>query len=114
MMVFISNPFEPATSFQQPKEVTKKGRSLPKFLTAKKARKAVAEPPKLISTKSILVISAALTLQVPDFIFLRIRFKPANISLHILFTCKYRMTIIPSLDQVFRQACAGNSLLSGH
>jgi hypothetical protein len=29
------NPFNPVTSFQQPKEVTKKGRSLQKFLTAK-------------------------------------------------------------------------------
>ena len=35
-MVFVSNPFEPVTSFQQPKEVTKKGRSLLKFLTAQK------------------------------------------------------------------------------
>jgi hypothetical protein len=33
---FVSNPFEPVTSFQQPKEVTKKGRSLLKFLTAQK------------------------------------------------------------------------------
>jgi hypothetical protein len=30
------NPFKPVTSFQQPKEVTKKGRSLQKFLTAQK------------------------------------------------------------------------------
>jgi hypothetical protein len=36
MMFFDSHPFEPVTSFQQPKEVTKKGRSLPKFLTAQK------------------------------------------------------------------------------
>jgi hypothetical protein len=35
MMVFVSNPFEPATSFQQPKEVTKKGRSPPIFFIAK-------------------------------------------------------------------------------
>jgi hypothetical protein len=35
MMVLVLNPFKPVTSFQQPKEVTKKGRSLPKFLTAK-------------------------------------------------------------------------------
>jgi hypothetical protein len=34
-MVFVLNPFKPVTSFQQPKEVTKKGRSLLKFLTAK-------------------------------------------------------------------------------
>ncbi|AGH45192.1 hypothetical protein C427_3083 [Paraglaciecola psychrophila 170] len=31
------NPFKPVTSFQQPKEVTKKARSLQKFLTAKMA-----------------------------------------------------------------------------
>jgi hypothetical protein len=36
LMVFVSNPFEPVTSFQQPKEVTKKGRSLLKFFTAQK------------------------------------------------------------------------------
>jgi hypothetical protein len=35
LMVFVLNPFKPVTSFQQPKEVTKKGRSLLKFLTAK-------------------------------------------------------------------------------
>jgi hypothetical protein len=35
-MVFVLNPFKPVTSFQQPKEVTKKDRSLPKFLTAQK------------------------------------------------------------------------------
>jgi hypothetical protein len=35
-MVFVLNPFKPVTSFQQPKEVTKKGRSLQKFLTAQK------------------------------------------------------------------------------
>jgi hypothetical protein len=40
MMVFVSNLFEQATSFQQPKEITKKGRSLPKFLTAKKGGKS--------------------------------------------------------------------------
>jgi hypothetical protein len=34
-MVYVSNHFEPVTSFQQPKEVTKKGRSRLKFLTAK-------------------------------------------------------------------------------
>jgi hypothetical protein len=33
---FASNPFESVTSFQQPKEVTKKGRTLLKFLTAQK------------------------------------------------------------------------------
>jgi hypothetical protein len=32
---FVLNPFKPVTSFQQPKEVTKKDRSLQKFLTAK-------------------------------------------------------------------------------
>jgi len=32
---FDLNPFKLVTSFQQPKEVTKKGRSLLKFLTAK-------------------------------------------------------------------------------
>jgi hypothetical protein len=31
------NLFKPVTSFQQPKEVTKKARSLQKFLTAKMA-----------------------------------------------------------------------------
>jgi hypothetical protein len=35
LMVFVLNPFKPVTSFQQPKEVTKKDRSLLKFLTAK-------------------------------------------------------------------------------
>jgi hypothetical protein len=35
LMVFDLNPFL-VTSFQQPKEVTKKGRSLLKFLTAQK------------------------------------------------------------------------------
>jgi hypothetical protein len=34
-MGFVLSPFKPVTSFQQPKEVTKKGRSLLKFLTAK-------------------------------------------------------------------------------
>jgi hypothetical protein len=34
--VFVLNPFKPVTSFQQPKEVTKKSRSLLKFLTAQK------------------------------------------------------------------------------
>jgi hypothetical protein len=33
---FVSNPFEPVTSFLQSKEVTKKGLSLLKFLTAQK------------------------------------------------------------------------------
>jgi hypothetical protein len=33
---FDLNPFDPVTSFQQPKEVTKKDRSLLKFLTAQK------------------------------------------------------------------------------
>jgi hypothetical protein len=35
MMVFVLNPFKPVTFFQQPKEVAKKGRELPKFFTAK-------------------------------------------------------------------------------
>ena len=36
VMVFVSNPFEPATFFQQQKRVARKCRSLPKFLTAQK------------------------------------------------------------------------------
>jgi hypothetical protein len=35
-MVFVSNPFEPVTLFQQQKRVTRKCRSLQKFLTAQK------------------------------------------------------------------------------
>jgi hypothetical protein len=35
VMVFVSNPFEPVTLFQQQKIVTRKCRSLQKFLTAK-------------------------------------------------------------------------------
>ncbi|GAC19405.1 hypothetical protein GARC_2439 [Paraglaciecola arctica BSs20135] len=35
-MVFASDPFEPVTLFQQQKRVTRKCRSLPKFLTAQK------------------------------------------------------------------------------
>ena len=35
-MVFVSNPFEPATLFQQQKRVARKYRSLLKFLTAQK------------------------------------------------------------------------------
>jgi hypothetical protein len=35
MMVFDLNPFKPVTLFQQQKRVTRKCRSLPKFLTAK-------------------------------------------------------------------------------
>jgi hypothetical protein len=37
MMVFVSTPFEPDTLFQQQKRVSRKCRSLLKFLTAKMA-----------------------------------------------------------------------------
>jgi hypothetical protein len=36
VMVFVSNPFEPDTLFQQQKRVSRKCRSLLKFLTAQK------------------------------------------------------------------------------
>jgi hypothetical protein len=62
-MVFVSNPFEPVTSLQQPKEVTKKGHSLPKFSTAKndlflnfKGGKSVVEPLEQLSAKPMLLI----------------------------------------------------------
>jgi hypothetical protein len=54
-MVFVLNPFKPVTSLQQPKEVTNKGPSLPKFLTTKNAGKAVAEPPKIKIGKADLL-----------------------------------------------------------
>jgi hypothetical protein len=93
-MVFVSNPFEPATLFQQQKRVARKCRSLLKFLTAQKdlfygrqprcrskcvpptstqmpfcaetsnAEKVVVVPPKHLSAKPMRVISAALTPQV--------------------------------------------------
>jgi hypothetical protein len=55
-MVFVSNPFEPVTLFQQQKRVTRKCRSLQKFLTAQKGGKAVAEPPKRVSAKPIFLV----------------------------------------------------------
>ncbi|MFT6990653.1 MAG: hypothetical protein ACJASL_002635 [Paraglaciecola sp.] len=53
LAVFGSNPFEPVTLFSTAKNrVTRKMPPLLKFLTAKKA---VAEPPKKLSTKSMLL-----------------------------------------------------------